>query len=34
MDELGAADLRRSWFSFPSADGILDYGYEPPEDRR
>ena len=34
MGELGAADLRRSWFSFPSADGILDYGYEPPEDRR
>ena len=34
MGELGAADLRRSWFSFPSADGIPDYGYEFPEDRQ
>ena len=27
--ELSAADLRASWFSFPSKDDLADYGYKP-----
>jgi hypothetical protein len=30
--DLGTADLRASWFSFPSKDDVPDYDYEP--DRR